>query len=96
MPKFEYEHTFVQHLAETQAGSAVIPLDVKEALTAWGADGWEVVHMEGVWTWHQEDGTSWPECLRGYYVTFKRSVDASGHARVAFAEAEIPATEQAR
>jgi hypothetical protein len=96
MPRFEYEHAFVQHLTETQSGDAVIPLDVKEALTAWGADGWEVVHMEAVWTWRQEGGASWPECLRGYYVTFKRGADGAGRPRVAFAEVEVPATEQAR
>ena len=94
--RYEYEHAFVQHLTETQPGSAVIPLDVKEALSAWGADGWEVVHMEGVWTWRQEAGASWPEYLRGYYVTFKRSVDASERPRVALAEAETPIAQEIR
>jgi hypothetical protein len=89
MSKYEYEHVFVQHMTDGQSESA-IPLGVKEGLNAWGADGWEVVHMEAVWAWHQQtDGKSWPETLRGYYVTFKREAGASGGPAVAAAIAEV-------
>jgi hypothetical protein len=89
MRKYEYEHAFVQHVADGGSQS-VIPLGVKEGLNAWGADGWEVVHMEAVWFWHrQTEGKSWPETLRGYYVTFKREATAQTGDAVATAVAEV-------
>ena len=70
--RFEYEHAFIQHLAGAPE-DGIIPLDVAAGLNAWGGDGWEIVHMEGVWLWQQNaQGASWPESLRGYYVTFRR------------------------
>lgn len=86
--RWEYEHAFIQHITGGQDDS-VIPLGVKEGLTAWGADGWEVVHMEAVWFWHrQTDGKSWPETLRGYYVTFKRAAQPQMGDAMAAAVAE--------
>jgi hypothetical protein len=91
MAKYAYEHTFIQHLAG-QEQSAVIPLDVAAGLNAWGADGWEIAHMEAVWEWQKtEQGACWPETLRGYYVTFKRELGGEGRALVAKARAEVPA-----
>jgi Domain of unknown function (DUF4158) len=55
---------------------------------------WEIVHMEAVWLWEKdENGTCWPETLRGYYVTFKRGRGGEGHTAVAVAQAEahVPA-----
>lgn len=87
--RYEYEHAFVRHVADQTESDLSIPLDVAAGLNAWGADGWEVVHMEGVWAWHQDaEGKSWPESLRGYYVTFKREVDAHDAPRVATETAE--------
>jgi hypothetical protein len=86
---YEYEHAFIQHVANPSTPDLPIPLDVAAGLTAWGADGWEVVHMEGAWAWHQDaEGKSWPETLRGYYVTFKREAEARDASRVATATAE--------
>ena len=86
---YEYQHAFIQHTLDTAEAASSIPLDVSEGLTAWGADGWEVVHMEAVWTWHQAaQGKTWPETLRGYYVTFKREVDTAGTSSRAAAVAE--------
>jgi len=72
MPKYEYEHAFIQHLTNHKQ-TAGIPIDVANGLNAWGSDGWEIVHMEAVWVWQKGDqGACWPEALRGYYVTFRR------------------------
>jgi hypothetical protein len=90
MPKYEYEHVYIQHIAG-QDESAAIPMDVTAGLNAWGADGWEIVHMEAVWIWQTGDlGTCWPETLRGYHVTFKRALD--GHKLTAIATAEAEAS----
>jgi len=89
MDRFEYEHTFIQHLAGGHNDPDVLPIDVKDGLNAWGADGWEVVHMEAAWDWHRGGEGSWPEHLRGYYVTFKRQADADGGARRAATTAEL-------
>lgn len=90
MEKIEYAHAFVQHAADWNTESLPIPLDVADGLNAWGADGWEVVHMEGVWAWNRDaEGKSWPETLRGYYVTFKRNADEADASRVSSAMAEV-------
>lgn len=90
MPRYEYEHAFVQHLKNHEQ-TAAIPLDVAESLNAWGADGWEIVHMEAVWVWQRgENGACWPEALRGYYVTFRRESDLQSGKSVAAAEAAAP------
>ncbi|HWE60290.1 MAG TPA: hypothetical protein VHB98_01125 [Chloroflexota bacterium] len=87
--KYEYEHAFIQHLAGADTADMPISLDVAAGLTAWGADGWEVVNMEAVWSWHREaEGKSWPETLLGYYVTFKREVAEENGTSVATAIAE--------
>jgi hypothetical protein len=95
MPRYEYEHAFIQHLTNHGDASA-IPIDVAEGLKAWGADGWDIVHMEAVWVWQKgEQGACWPDALRGYYVTFRREPgDRSGQA-IAAAEAEVPLEELA-
>jgi hypothetical protein len=86
---YEYEHAFIQHVADPATTEAPIALDVAAGLSAWGADGWEVVHMEAVWAWHQDaEGKSWPETLRGYYVTFRREASARDESMVATATAE--------
>lgn len=95
MAHFEYEHTFIQHLSGGHNDPNAIPIDVKDGLDAWGADGWEVVHMEAAWDWHRGPEGNWPEHLRGYYVTFKRQADADGGARRATAMAEIEVGEAA-
>jgi hypothetical protein len=88
MIKYQYEHVFVQHLAEP-ARSGAIPMDVVSSLNAWGADGWQIVHMEGVWDWQTDrKGLCAPETLRGYYVTFKREIEGNAEHSAAVAEAE--------
>ena len=90
MPRYEHEHAFIQHLTSNELATG-IPIDVAEGLNAWGADGWEIVHMEAVWVWKQGDhGACWPEALRGYYVTFRREPGAQSGKAVAAAEAEEP------
>ena len=88
MTRYEYEHTFIQHLGGQER--ADIPMGVADGLNAWGADGWEVVHMEAQWGWHQEaEGKSWPESLHGYYVTFKRESATHEGLSVATAAADV-------
>lgn len=90
MQRYEYEHAFVQHLTN-HGQTAGIPIDVAESLNAWGADGWEIVHMEAVWVWQQSDhGACWPEALRGYYVTFRREPGAKGAKSVSAVVAKVP------
>ncbi len=90
MTRYEYEHAFLQHLTNHEQTTG-IPIDVAEGLNAWGADGWEIVHMEAVWVWQKGDhGACWPEALRGYYVTFRREVGAHHAGSRAVAEAEEP------
>jgi hypothetical protein len=90
MPKHEYEHVFIQHLSN-QDQPVAIPMDVAEALNAWGADSWEIVHMEAVWVWQTgENGSCWPETLRGYYVTFRREIGSVRGTAVAIAEERVP------
>ena len=53
--------------------------------------------MEAVWAWHQlTDGKSWPETLRGYYVTFKREADTAGTDAVATAMAAVEESQTTR
>ena len=94
MPNVEYEHAYIAHTHPSGENGAAIPLTTAEGLNAWGADGWEVVHMEAVWQWHRDaEGKSWPEALLGYYVTFRREADGTGGARVMVAEAELSVEE---
>jgi hypothetical protein len=89
VPKYEYEHVYIQNIAG-QEQPDVIPMDVTAGLNAWGADGWEIAHMEAVWVWQTgENGISWPETLRGYHVTFKRALNGDRLAAIATAEAEV-------
>jgi hypothetical protein len=47
--------------------------------------------MEAVWVWQTgEDGSSWPETLRGYHVTFKRALNGNRLTAIATAEAQVP------
>ena len=88
MTRYEYEHTFIQHLNDQE--QADIPMGVAEGLNAWGADGWDVVHMEAQWGWRQDiEGKSWPESLHGYYVTLKRESMTHEGPAVATAAAEL-------
>jgi hypothetical protein len=90
MPKYEYEHVYIQNIAG-QEQPDTIPMDVTAGLNAWGADGWEIAHMEAVWVWQTgEEGTHWPETLRGYHVTFKRVLNGDRLTAIATAEAEVP------
>ena len=90
MQRYEYEHAFVQHLTNHEQSTG-IPIDVAAGLNAWGADGWEIVHMEAVWVWQQGDhGACWPEALRGYYVTFRRETGGQRGESVAAAAVEEP------
>jgi hypothetical protein len=92
MPKYEYEHVFIQHLTNHQQTTG-IPIDVADGLNAWGSDGWEIVHMEAVWVWQKADqGACWPEALRGYYVTFRREPGNQSGMSVATAQAEASAS----
>jgi hypothetical protein len=90
MTKYRYEHIFVQHPAGASRADS-LAMDVASSLNAWGADGWEIAHMEGVWDWVKDQtGPCSPDTLRGYYVTFKRAVDPTSYPSIAVAEAEAP------
>lgn len=91
MAKIEYEHTYIQQTASDEQHQAAIPLSLTDALNAWGSGGWEVVHMEAVWSWHTHaEAKTWPEQLLGYYVTFKRESDAGSGSQIMAAVAELP------